>query len=358
MINKEKGVIKILLDAINPYRWATATRNLMFDSGIKKVYTPPLPTICIGNITVGGTGKTPHTEYLIELLQHKYKTAVLSRGYGRKSKGYIKANSDTPMPVIGDEPFQMKSKYPDITVAVCEKRVKGIEKLRNDIKDIEVILLDDAYQHRHVKAGLNILLTDSNRPIWNDCVLPFGRMRESLAGIKRADIIIITKCNALTDEQTNECRGYIEKRSNAPLFFSTMRYGSIYPVFPESAPSRSIDEVKEALLLTGIAKPAPLKAEIERRETKVTLMQFGDHHNFSTADLNTIVEKYRSIAEKKKAIITTEKDATRLLHRSDLPTEIKENIYALPIKVEILGGQEMMFNQIIEKYVTEDSRDR
>ena len=353
MLDRKRGTKEILLDAINPYRWVMAARNAMFDNGIKDNREFAVPTICIGNISVGGTGKTPHTEYLIELLRSKRNVAVLSRGYGRRSKGYIKATAESLMPDIGDEPFQLKNKYPDIDVAVCEKRVNGIQKLMAGNNSIEVILLDDAYQHRHVKAGFNILLIDSNRPIWQDCVLPFGRLRESMSGIERADAVIMTKCRDITPRQQEWCRNYIKEWTNAPLFFSKMEYGNCYPLFKEAAVS---PDAREILLVTGIAKPAPLKEEIERRGAKVTMMRYGDHHNFSTADFREIAEKFKAMEGGSKAIMTTEKDATRLLQRGDLPQIIKENIYAIPIKVELLGGEEKMFNQMIEDYVTENSR--
>lgn len=358
MIDQERDIAKVLCDIVNPYRWITAARNLLFDIGAIKSYRFQIPTICIGNITVGGTGKTPHTEYLIELLGKKFRTAVLSRGYGRKSKGYIKADVTSTMPILGDEPFQIKNKYPWIDVAVCEKRVTGIERLLEDANETEVILLDDAYQHRHVKAGLNILLIDSNRPIWQDCILPFGRMRESIGGIRRADIVIITKCNGITPQQANWCRSYMRKIKEIPVFFSSMKYGMHYPLFKEAAPFDGISLGDEILLVTGIAKPTPLKEEIARRGAKVELLQFGDHHNFTTGELEGIASRFKEMQGTRKAIITTEKDATRLLKRNDLPMIIKENIYALPIKVEILEGKEKIFNQIIVNYVTENSRNR
>lgn len=358
MINKERGIVKTLCDTFNPYRWITTARNLLFDTGAIKSHRFQVPTICIGNITVGGTGKTPHTEYLIELLGRRFRTAVLSRGYGRSSKGYIKADESSTMPILGDEPFQIKNKYPWIDVAVCEKRVTGIGRLLEDARETEVILLDDAYQHRHVKAGLNILLIDSNRPLWQDCVLPFGRMRESIGGIRRADIVIMTKCKGVTAEQAAWCRNYIRGIKEIPVFFSGMKYGMHYPLFKEASPLDEIAQCDEVLLVTGIAKPAPLKEEIERRGAKVELLQFGDHHNFTTAELERIASRFGEMKSSRKAIITTEKDATRLLQRSDLPQVMKENIYALPIKVEILQGEEKVFNQIIENYVTENSRNR
>ena len=358
MIEKKKGITATVCDIINPYRWITALRNSLFDLGIMEEREFPVPTICIGNISVGGTGKTPHTEYLIELLGRRYRSAVLSRGYGRKSKGYIKGTPSTPMEILGDEPFQIKNKFPHVAVAVCEKRADGIEKLLAENNSPEVILLDDAYQHRHVKAGMNILLIDSNRPIWQDCVLPFGRMRESLAGIKRADIVVITKCNGITAQQKAWCRNFIKDLKEIPVFFSNMEYGMHYPLFKEAAPLDDIAHCDEALLVTGIARPEPLKEEINKRGVKVEVLRFGDHHNFTTADIERIAERFNSMKGKRKAIITTEKDATRLIQRNDLPQCVRENIYAIPIQVVILDGEKDMFNQIIENYVTENSRNR
>ncbi len=357
MIEKERTAGKRILDCINPYAWVMAARNKAFDCNILKSRSFTLPTICIGNITVGGTGKTPHTEYIVKLLCTEFKTAVLSRGYGRSSKGYVLADEKTPMRQIGDEPFQIKNKFSSIDVAVCEKRATGIERLLENRPGTEAILLDDAYQHRYVKAGLNILLIDSNRPLWQDCVLPFGRMRERLSGIERADIVIITKCSSLGKEQEQWCRNYIRSKKDIPVFFSAMRYGKLYPLFADACNSRrETGTGTGVLLVTGIAKPEPMKKEIERTGAKVTLKQFADHHNFTAADIESIAAQYNAMAEEEKIIITTEKDATRLLQREGLPAIIKENIYALPIEVEILCGEENMFNKKIIDYVTENSR--
>ena len=355
MRNRKRGILKQLLDTVNPYRWVIGTRNRMFDKGILESRSFDIATICIGNISVGGTGKTPHTEYLIELLRKNHSIAVLSRGYGRCSKGYIKADGSTPMTQIGDEPFQIKNKYPDIHVAVCEKRVTGIDRLTSKVKGIDVILLDDAYQHRYVNAGLKILLIDSNRPIWQDCVLPFGLLRESIAGIRRADIVVMTKCDGITEDEKAWCRNYIKGWKEIPVFFSRMRYGDCYPLFRSECKADGYGKAKEVLLVTGIAKPEPLRAELASRGAKVTLMQFGDHHNFSTADLDGIAARFEAIEEKDKVIVTTEKDATRLLQRTDLARNIRENIHVMPIKVEILGDEEEVFNKIVEEYVTENS---
>lgn len=347
-----------LLNAINPYHWVTWIRNKAFDKGLFVSSAFELPVICVGNITVGGTGKTPHTEYLIKLLKDKYRLAVLSRGYGRKSSGYILAGKDVSMQQLGDEPYQIYTKFSDITVAVDEKRVHGILALLSRKDEPEVILLDDAYQHRYVKAGMNILLIDYNRPLWRDCVLPFGRMRESVQGVDRADIVIVTKCpRSISDGEMSKIKECITKINNVPVFFSTMRYGEHYPLFPlQAASAPSVDKGCNILLVTGIAKPAPLKAELERRGATVRLMQYADHHNFSSAELEKIASTFTAMSSG-SIIMTTEKDASRLASYKSLPHIIKNNIYVLPIEVEILNNEEYLLNKKISDYVTENSRD-
>ena len=347
-----------LLNAINPYHWATWIRNRAFDKGLLLSRAFELPVICVGNITVGGTGKTPHTEYLVKLLKDKYRLAVLSRGYGRRSSGYVLAHKNVTMQQLGDEPYQIYSKFGDITVAVDEKRVHGILALLARKDDPEVILLDDAYQHRYVRAGMNILLIDYNRPIWRDCVLPFGRMRESMQGVDRADVVIVTKCpRTVGQEEMGRIKELLGKVSDAPVFFSTMRYGEHYPLFPsQAAAAAPIGEGSNILLVTGIAKPAPLKAELESRGATVRLMQYADHHNFSAAELESIASAFAAMGPG-SIIVTTEKDASRLASYSSLPHIIKNNIYVLPIEVEILDNGEYLLNKKISDYVTENSRD-
>lgn len=348
-----RDLLRFLADAINPYSWIMMIRNLAFDTGVLKSHKPDIPTICVGNITVGGTGKTPHIEYISGILKEKYTIAVLSRGYGRKSKGYIKAMGTTSMEQIGDEPFQIKQKFPGIDVAVCEKRAEGIERLKEGDRALQVVLLDDAFQHRHIKAGLNILLIDSSRPVWRDCVMPFGRLRERAHGIARADIVIFTKCKGLTAEQKSAYRSYIKERKEIPVYFTAIRYGKSYPLFGNTA--ATIAAGSRVLLVTGIANPQPLKAEIEKRGAKVELMQYGDHHDFSTTDLEDIATCFAKSGC--TMIVTTEKDAARLGQRNDLPQTVRDNTHVLPIEVEFLDGEDKLFNKIIYDYVTEDSRD-
>lgn len=338
---------------MNPYSWVMAARNRAFDAGVLKSREFDVPTICVGNITVGGTGKTPHIEYIARLLKTSYAIAVLSRGYGRKSKGYIKAGRETTMEQIGDEPFQIKEKFADIDVAVCEKRTEGIDRLVTENKALQAVLLDDAFQHRHVKAGLNILLIDSNRPVWRDNVMPFGRLRESIGGISRADIVIFTKCKGVTAEQKSAYRSYIKEIKDIPVYFTTIRYGKPYPLF--NSANTAMPQESRVLLVTGIANPQPLKAEIEERGAKVELMQYGDHHNFTDADFDDIVKQFRNGGY--TMIVTTEKDATRMKPHEETLMSIRDSIYVMPIEVEFLDGEEKLFNDNIYNYVTENSRD-
>lgn len=328
-------------------------RNRAFDAGVLKSREFDVPTICVGNITVGGTGKTPHIEYIARLLKTNYAIAVLSRGYGRKSKGYIKAGRETTMEQIGDEPFQIKEKFADIDVAVCEKRTEGIDRLVTENEALQAVLLDDAFQHRHVKAGLNILLIDSNRPVWRDNVMPFGRLRESIGGISRADIVIFTKCKGMTAEQKSAYCSYIKEIKDIPVYFTAIRYGKPYPLF--NSANTAMPQESRVLLVTGIANPQPLKAEIEERGAKVELMQYGDHHNFSTADFDDIVKQFRNGGY--TMIVTTEKDATRMKPHEETLRSIRDSIYVMPIEVEFLDGEEKLFNDNIYNYVTENSRD-
>ena len=344
----KRNLLRVMADALNPYNWVMTARNRAFDTGVLKSREFGVPTICVGNITVGGTGKTPHIEYIARLLKAEYRIAVLSRGYGRKSKGYVKATADTPMELIGDEPFQIKEKFTDIKVAVCERRAVGIERLLAEEKALQAILLDDAFQHRYVKAGLNIVLIDSNRPVWRDNVMPLGRLRESAGAIARADIVIFTKCKGVTAEQKRAYCSYIKEIKDIPVYFTTIRYGKPYPLFGNSA--AAITKGDRVLLVTGIATPQPLKTEIEGYGAKVELMQYGDHHDFSATELEEIAARFTK--SHCTMIVTTEKDATRIRQHKVLPQVLRDNIYALPIEVEFMDGEEKLFNNNIYNYVT------
>ncbi len=362
MIQDNFKIKKGLLPLSFLYGLGVRTRNVLFDCGILKSKKYPMPIICIGNLAVGGTGKTPHTELLIELLKAHYQVAVLSRGYKRETKEYIEATSESTPSIIGDEPCQIKNKYPDITVAVDRDRCHGIEKLMAKKEPpIEVVLLDDAFQHRRVKAGLNIILTDYNRLFTEDKLLPAGRLREPAKGKDRAQMVIVTKCpEDIKPIHFNIISKQLDLYPFQDLFFSSLTYGSLTPVFPEnSLPVRKLSSIKKEeaiLLVTGIASPTLLKKKLESHTQKITSLTFNDHHNFSEGDLKKIANQFNQLPGEEKIIITTEKDAIRIKHMPEIPEEIKNNLYALPVRIKILQQRKYEFTKKIENYVRENQR--
>lgn len=343
------------------YGMGVMLRNRLFDWNILKSRTFPLPVISIGNLTVGGTGKTPHTEYLLSFLTDSLHVAVISRGYKRKTKGFLMASQTSTSQDIGDEPFQIKYKFPAAMVAVDADRCRAIEKILA-LKEpkVDVVLLDDAFQHRYVKAGLNILLTDYNRLICDDKLLPVGNLREPLHGRHRANIVIVTKCPA--DIKPIDYN-IVTKRLNLypfqRLFFSTFAYGALYPVFGDRSDKLLLENLltfDDVLLVTGIANPLYLKEELSIYCKQLEAMTYKDHHDFSKKDLEAIDEKFAGLKGPKKIILTTEKDAMRFLNMPDLQDSIKQALYAIPVEVEILQDKQVEFNKNILDYVREDQR--
>ena len=333
-------------------------RNTLFETGFLKSRSFSIPVISVGNITVGGTGKTPHVEYLIRLLQDHSRVAVLSRGYKRKSHGFQIANESSTARTIGDEPFQMKQKFPKVIVAVDKNRVHGIEALNQKYQDIDVILLDDAFQHRYVKPGINILLVDYHRLIIYDTLLPAGRLREPLTGKNRADMVIITKCPK--DLKPMEYRVITKAMDLYPyqqIFFTTLEYGELTPLFKKEAPTVNLDKLKDhnVLLLTGIASPRQMKEDLTPVISKLSMLSFPDHHAFSQKDIEQISSEFAKLPSP-KCIITTEKDAARFIGLEGLSNEIKENIYILPVRITFMLNQEEKFNENIIGYVRKNSR--
>jgi len=349
---------------LQPFSWiyglGVMLRNELFEMGLLKSQSFGIPVISVGNITVGGSGKTPHVEYLIRLLQDKIKVAVLSRGYKRKSKGYQLANKTSTLTDIGDEPFQMQQKFPNIYVAVDKNRCRGITRLTTDseTKDVDVILLDDAYQHRYVKPGINILLVDYHRLIIYDKILPVGRLREPVSGKSRADMVIITKCPK--DLKPMEFRVLTKALDLYPyqdLFFTTLEYGSLQPVFGQGKerPLSSIQKTENVLMVTGIASPQQMIVDLTPLTHHLTTLTFPDHHYFSNKDIERINTTFKELPEP-KLIITTEKDAGRLKAVTGFSDEVKEAIYMLPIHIKFMHRQEETFNTKILSYVQKNSR--
>ena len=333
-------------------------RNTLFNIGVLKSRAFDVPVIAVGNITVGGSGKTPHVEYLIRLLKDTFHTAVLSRGYKRKSRGFVQATAKTTMPEIGDEPYQMKQKFSNVVVAVDKNRCHGIDTLVENDKNINVILLDDAFQHRYVKPGINILLVDYHRLIIYDVLLPAGRLREPLSGKDRADIVIVTKCPK--DLKPMEYRVITKAMNLYPyqrLFFTSIDYDELKPVFPQAPKATPLSKLSDhhVLLLTGIASPRQITYDMKPLMPHLTPLSFNDHHNFKKKDVELINSTFAALPGP-KLIITTEKDATRLSLAKGLSDEVRSALYVLPIKVCFLQEQAEVFNQQIIDYVHKNSR--
>lgn len=336
-----------LLPLAGLYNAVTKMRNRLFDLGILDEMPTPLPTICVGNLAVGGTGKTPHVEYLLQLLTPHHRVAMLSRGYGRRTKGLQVVAVDAHPDDVGDEPLQIKRHFPDALVVVDANRRRGVQFLKE--QGTEVVVLDDAFQHRYVRPTLRILLTDYARRYSKDYLLPLGRLREARQGAERADVIIVTKCPR--DLSLAERKGIVQElqpQQGQAVFFTYSRYGTPYTLFPET---KAYVVAKDIVVLTGIAHPEPLIAHFGQ-SAKVQSLRFPDHHRFTATD----IERIEQVAEKVEQLITTEKDATRLLPYADSLSEaLRQKIYVQPIEVAFIGD-ENPFNEIITTNVSTHQR--
>ena len=356
--------------ALLPLSWLYGVggglRNKLFDWGILPTEEFSIPIISIGNLAVGGTGKTPHAEYLIRLLRKKYKIAVLSRGYKRKTSGFVLAKENVTSRQIGDEPYQMFRKFSGITVAVDSNRRQGIKRLLSlpEEERPEVILLDDAFQHRYVLPSLSILLSDCNRLYYKDTLLPVGRLREIARNNSRAQIVIVTKC---PESFLPIDYRIISKELNlAPfqqLFFTSYKYTQLMPVFPEHLSNEPTLQSFEngdcsTLLIAGIAHPESLINQVKKYTSHLSTLIYSDHHDFTSGDIQQISSMFQQLSETNKIIITTEKDAVRLMDNKHFPSTLKSVIYYLPIEVVFNLDQEELFIQNIENHVTNFKRNR
>ncbi|MCD8269407.1 MAG: tetraacyldisaccharide 4'-kinase [Parabacteroides sp.] len=336
--------------------------NQLFDWKILPSESYPVPIISIGNLAVGGTGKTPHTEYIIRLLKSKYKVAVLSRGYKRKTSGFILADKRSTSLDIGDEPYQMKRKFPDILVAVDADRRQGISKLLAlpEGQRPEIILLDDAFQHRYVTPSLSIVLTDYHRLFYNDKLLPVGQLREPICGIRRSDMVIVTKCEE--DMKPIEYRIIEENMkllAHQSIHFTHIAYGEIEPVFASKAKPLSRNNIQkedDLLALSGITSPNGFIKEARKLSNKVVPLTFPDHHAFNKSDIRRIKNIFDNMASSGKRILTTEKDASRLFDNPHIPEEWKMCMYYLPITIEFCLDKN--FDDEICKHVIAFNKDK
>ncbi len=333
------------------YFLVTSFRNFLYDNRILhfKPQEFDVHSISVGNLSVGGTGKTPVIEYLVGLFYHKYKVATLSRGYGRKTKGIILANANSTATEIGDEPKQFLHKfYPKIKVMVAEERSIAIPRLLSKHPETQVVLLDDAFQHRKAKPTLNILLSDYNLLFFRDYLLPMGRLRESRAGVNRADAIVITKCPEDVGYKMEYIRQKLKRFIDIeakPVFFTGMKYGTPLDIFEPNLP---FDFSSKIILVTGIAQAKPLKKYISDNFTLASHLEFSDHHNYSHNDFAKIFEKFREEKSSRKCIVTTEKDMMKWME-SDIKRHLANiPVFYIPIVIYFLEN-EAQFQKLVMK---------
>lgn len=325
-------------------------RNRLYDKNVLKSSSFNLPVICVGNLSAGGTGKSPMVEFLLKNLQSHMEVAVLSRGYKRKTRGYALAGTGTTALEIGDEPMQFHLKFPTVTIAVGEERVVAIPQLLHDKPGTRVIILDDAFQHRTVKAGLNIVLTDYNNLFTRDWFLPTGDLRDEKNSYKRADILVVTKCrNDLSVAEKTAILEEINPRPHQRVFFSSIRYGKPYHILHRN--ELPVSDSMEVLLVSGIANPAPLKKYLQEVSKTYYEIPYSDHHIFSIDDLKDMVKRFDNIQATNKIILTTEKDAVRLVKFEQQLKELP--VYVIPIEVQFLFNEEQAFSDLITKFIKE-----
>lgn len=344
-----KSIIKYLI--IYPISWlyglAVKFRNKLYDLSLLRSEDTALTAISVGNITVGGTGKTPHAEYLLNLLSSIHNTAYLSRGYRRRSKGFIMATTSTSAAQIGDEALQIHNKFPGVVVAVDTNRAHGINQIKKQKPDTRLVILDDAYQHRAIHPDLNILLIDYNRPVFKDKMLPLGRLRESGGNTDRADIIIVTKCPAdMLPVDMLSFRVQINPYPYQNLYFTTMEYEAPRPLVGTEPLSL---EDRDLLIVTGIAQPQHLCEYLKGFASNIRHIAYPDHHCFSDKDIAHIAREFEKLTPGRRAVIITEKDRARL-DINALPDTVRPCIYSIGIKVRFLFDMQEKFDAEVRKF--------
>jgi tetraacyldisaccharide 4'-kinase len=343
------------------YGLITGIRNFLYDTGVLSTIEFHFPVICVGNITVGGTGKTPHTEYIVGLLKQHFKVATLSRGYKRETRDFRVASQSSLVREIGDEPLQIYRNFPDIIVAVDINRVDGVNTILEDFPDTEVIILDDGFQHRKITPGFSILLTDYERLIFKDYMLPYGNLRESKSNMRRADMILITKTpENISPIQRRIIVKEINKSPYQNLYFTTFRYKPPVPVFNYETKANNTDIIKGEgcgiVLVTGIANPQPLKKHLDESYNEIIHLSFPDHHGFTEKDLNTISTAFNDLRSETRYLFTTEKDAVRLREFTNIAENIKSAFFYIPIGIYFLNEDKEEFDNLIIEYVRKNHR--
>lgn len=330
------------------YKSGVILHNKIYDLGLKKISRFDVPVICVGNLSVGGTGKTPMVEYLLRLLTPDHKVATVSRGYRRRSKGVMIATDNITSDDIGDEPMQFYTKFKNTNVVVGEKRADAMQMLLQQHPDTEVIILDDAFQHRAVAAGLNILLTEYNNLYNTDYYLPAGQLRDLKSNSAKADIIIVTKCpDELTDSDAKIVINVLQLLPSQKVYFTAYHYGK--PLGFLSKKEASLNDCNSALLVSGIANPAPLAAYLKRHDISLKIKSFADHHAFNLNDIKSIIQLFEQMPGNKKWIITTEKDAMRLKNFESMLAGLP--VFIIPVEHRFLFSQEESFQQQVFGFI-------
>ncbi len=344
------------------YGMITGFRNFLYNTGILPTAEFRIPVICVGNITVGGTGKTPHTEYLADLLRKQFRVAVLSRGYKRKSSGFRIVTSGSQVTETGDEPLQIALKYPDVFVAVDRHRVNGVGEIMKRQPETDVIILDDGFQHRRITPGFSILLSDFERLIVRDHMLPYGNLRESISNMRRADMILVTKSPVnISAIQRRLIVKEIDKAPYQNLYFTSISYYSPVPLFPKGESTASIPDLSRLygcgiVLVTGIANPLPLKEHLGTTAGEVIHLRYPDHYNFGERDLHSVYEAFEKLKSPVRYVITTEKDSVRLREFSNIAEPVKSSMFYVPVGINFLNDDSNEFDNLIIEYVRKNKR--
>jgi len=332
-------------------------RNKLFDWKILPSKQFGIPIIAVGNLSAGGTGKTPHTEYLVRLLSKKYRVAILSRGYKRKSSGYIMVNEGHSQPEIGDEPMQHLKKFQDVVIAVDGNRRRGITKILNEKPETQVVLLDDAFQHRYVTPGLSILLTDYHDLYTDDYLIPTGKLREGRRGARRADLIVVTKTPRIFSPITRRrLHKTLAPKPHQRLFYSYISYDHPVPLNYCKISEPVSGKYNYIILVAGVANSYPLQEYLRDKCNELIVIDFNDHHNYSSRDFDKIIREYQSIISKDKVIFTTEKDATRIDREEFAPYLEQLPFYYIPIRIKFHECDEDRFDKMILDYVQKNIR--
>jgi tetraacyldisaccharide 4'-kinase len=340
------------------YGAATGIRNFLYDKKLLKTVEFSLPVICVGNISMGGTGKTPHTEYIARLLGSRFNVAVLSRGYKRKSEGFRFVEKDSTSTESGDEPLQIKRKLPSVIVAVDNDRVSGIKRILREKPGTEVIILDDGFQHRRVTPGLSVVLSDFSKLFTEDHLLPYGSLRENRRNISRADILLVTKTPTHSDGERKNIAGELAEKGIGNIFFTSVGYMDPVPVFDEYT-DRGLNTSfsgAEAVVVTGIASPEPFITHLQGILSDIVHLSFPDHHHFSGKDIEAVTSAWHKLKSTARYLITTEKDAVRLREFSNIEEEIRRASFFVPVRIGFPDDDQDQFDNLIIKYAGENRR--